>query len=292
MKVRRHTFGRRTGLFGGALVASLALAGSSATGATAAPLYPQCPPVGNNQGCSELIVIPAKGLPTVQVDPAAPPAGYDGSEDTLIGVQNNSGKTVNSLNLASATQSIMGFDQDGLCSPSQWPSAPSTTPPGCPVINDPSGRGFGPTGYEGPNTSFSNISANEQTGTLNFIGGLPTGQTRYFALEEALTAGQLRSSNSGPAPGPVSVGHGHSVSFQLTCVGQQACNGKVNLIVVNKKGKQIGTAKLHILSGETVNVVVKLNKKGKKFLKKHHHLKVNIVAVIGSHHYLLSTVKL
>src|SRR5947209_17592238 len=103
------------GVFSGSLVATLALAGASASGAVAAPLYPQCPPVGNNQGCSELIVVPAKGLPTVLVDPAAPQFGYDGQEDTLIGVQNNSGKTINSLNLASATQAIMGFDQDGLC---------------------------------------------------------------------------------------------------------------------------------------------------------------------------------
>ena len=85
-----------------------------------------------------------------QVDPAAPPNGYDGVEDTLIGVQNNSGRPISSINLASTTASIFGFDQDGICDPSSWPAPTTTnTPPGCPGP-----QGFGPTGYEGPGTSF------------------------------------------------------------------------------------------------------------------------------------------
>jgi hypothetical protein len=61
----------------GALVGTVLLA-VGATAASAAPLFPQCPPVGSNAGCSQLVVINAKGVATVQVDPAAPPNGYDG----------------------------------------------------------------------------------------------------------------------------------------------------------------------------------------------------------------------
>src|SRR5947209_7422283 len=159
---------------GAMLKAALSLAAATtlifAADASAAPLYPQCPPVGNNQGCSQLIVVAADGTVTVQTDPNAPPAGYDGAEDTLIGLQNNSKHAVASINLASPSKSIFGFDGDGLCNPSQWPSAPAVTPPNCPGT-----QGFGATGYEGPNTSFSNISPNELTGTVNFTQPIAPG---------------------------------------------------------------------------------------------------------------------
>jgi hypothetical protein len=60
-------------------------------------------------------------------------------EDTLVGVQNNSAVTVPSPSLNGP--GAIGFDGDGICS-GQFPGTPTDCP-------------FGPTGYEGPNTSFT-----------------------------------------------------------------------------------------------------------------------------------------
>lgn len=287
-------------LLGGSLAGAVALIACSATAASAAPLFPQCPPVGSNAGCSQLVVINAKGVATVQVDPAAPPSGYDGVEDTLIGVQNNSSRSISSINLASTTASIFGFDQDGICDPSSWPSPTTTnTPPGCPGP-----QGFGPTGYEGPGTSFSNISSNQATGTVNFSPALAPGGSAYFGLEEALQPGQLRSSQSGPIAGPITVAN-HIVSFDLTCVGTTDCSGKVKLVIlikgtqilaaparVRKHRVTVGALSISIPSGNTDTLAVHLNKAGKTLLKKHRHgFPVTIHVTIGGTTYTIGHVK-
>ena len=247
------------------------------------------------------MVINSKGVATVQVDPAAPPNGYDGVEDTLIGVQNNSGRPISSINLASTTASIFGFDHDGICDPSSWPAPTTTnTPPGCPGP-----QGFGPTGYEGPGTSFSNISSNDATGTVNFSPSLASGGSAYFGLEEALQAGQLRSSQTGPIAGPVTVAH-HVVSFDMTCVGSADCNGKVSLVILVKGNKilavpaavrkhrvTVGALKISIPSGSTEPLSVHLNKAGKKLLKQHRHgFHVTIKVTVNGTTYTIGSVKL
>lgn len=107
---------------------------------------------------------------------------YDRIEDTLIGVRNDSGGVLNSMTLTS-TQDIFAFDGDG---------AGNYTGP------------YGPTGYEGPNTSFSGINAADTSGTVNFIGGLADGGTAWFSLEEppnAITQGGI-TPGGGVAPVP------------------------------------------------------------------------------------------
>jgi hypothetical protein len=288
---------------GAALLGTLVLMIASASSASAA-LFPQCPPVGLNLGCSQLLVINKDGTATVQVDPAAPASGYDGAEDTLIGVQNNSGRSVSSVNLASTSRTIMAFDRDGICYPASWPQqSVLTTPPGCPGI-----QGFGATGYEGPGNSFSNISSNKLTGTVNFNPAIQAGGKSYFALEEALQSGQLRSSQSGPIPGPIS-NSGRTVKFQLTCVGSATCAGKVRLVIKTKNGQVLGwlsTAKrsqlqiigvisISISSGRTVNLSVSPNKAGKQLLFRLRHrngFTTAIRVVIGGKTYTVGTIKL
>jgi len=293
---------RRLFLLGGSLLGRLVL--MTGAGSASAALFSQCPPVGSNLGCSQLVTINQGGTATVQTDPAAPANGYDGAEDTLIGVQNNSGRSISSVNLASTTRTIFGFDSDGICNPSQWPSPLTrTTPPGCPGI-----QGFGVTGYEGPGTSFSNVSSNDLTGTLNFNPALPSGGSRYFALEEALASGQLRSSQSGPIPGPITHS-GRTVRFALTCVGTSSCVGRVRLVIKTKNGQVLGwlsttkNARLQIIgfirisiaSGHTVNLVVSPSKSGKQLLSRLRHrngFTTAIRVVIGGNLYTVGTVKL
>jgi hypothetical protein len=156
---------------------------STAPKAPAAALFHQCPAVGFDTGCALLIVINPDGSATVKSDPGQ--GAFDGIEDTLIGVQNNSSTTLASLPLI-GTLAPFGFDGDGLCS-----GLPGPTPTGCP---------FGPTGYEGPNTSFSNISPSLNDGTVNFTGGLGSGKSAYFSLEGVVTPGVI---HVGPPPGNI-----------------------------------------------------------------------------------------
>uniref|UniRef100_Q01P83 Peptidase C39-like domain-containing protein n=1 Tax=Solibacter usitatus (strain Ellin6076) TaxID=234267 RepID=Q01P83_SOLUE len=140
-----------------------------------------CPHIGADTSCGILIVITDQGI-SVQQDPTQGP--FDGVEDTLVGVQNNSSKRVMSLPLT-ASQAIFSFDGDGLCAfvTCTWPH---------------------PYSYEGPITNFSSINAAGTSGIVNFVGGLAAGDFTYFSLElsisticQPLTVAPLLKQNSG-----------------------------------------------------------------------------------------------
>lgn len=124
----------------------------------------QCPQIGSSPSCSLLITITPNGSLTFKSDPLVPP--FDGIEDVLVGVFNNSGANVFGVSLIG--NGIFGFDGDG--AGTLFGSA-------------------GATGYEGPNTSFTIIDDN--SGTVNFTAtdakgipiGLPNQQFIWFSLE-------------------------------------------------------------------------------------------------------------
>ncbi len=169
---------------GSAIAAFFAVGVPSASAA----MFPQCPPVGANDGCSILITVDANGQGSVAADPNPPNNGpYDGSDDTLVGLQNNAAGNVTSVNLSSATLPIFGFEADGICDPASWPGGPGNgAAPGCP-----SPAGFGPTGYEGPNNTFDNISADQMSGRVVFTNPVGPGGSAYWALEEQLSAADV-----------------------------------------------------------------------------------------------------
>ena len=264
-----------------------AFAASSASAA----LFPQCPPVCNNQGCSQLIVVNHDGSVVVKVDQSAPQSGYDGVEDTLVGLQNNSSRSVASINLASPSATIFAFDLDGLCSPSNWPSAPAVTPANCPGP-----QGFGPTGYEGPNNTFTNISPNSLTGTVSFTSPIPPGGSTYWGLEEALQSGQLLSGAGGAPITSAPRVSGQSVRFSIICVGQKGCYGSAQLVILeHRKGKAwiagrhrattrqlvVGSVPLSVPAGETSPVKVALNRTGRKLLSGRSSLTVQVRLKLG-----------
>jgi RHS repeat-associated protein len=152
------------------------LASPSATAFPSTP-FTECPPVGADTSCALLIYVTDSGV-TILQDPSQGP--YDGVEDTLIGVLNQSSKDLGHLSLGSNTD-MFGFDGDGICA--------YQIDLGCP---------FGPTGYEGPGVSFTEISADVASGVVNFEPPVPPGGTRYFSLEEPLSASTVVS--GGPSP--------------------------------------------------------------------------------------------
>ena len=150
----------------------------------------QCPAVGADTTCAVVITViqtsntpcPAQGCSSVSFTGQGP---FDQIEDTLVGVVNNGDLNITSLVLKSNLPAFQ-FDHDGICG-----NSPQT---GLPYVPRPAGCPFGPTGYEGPGVSFSNISADWKTGTVNFNPPIAPGKSAYFSLEETLTSATACSS--------------------------------------------------------------------------------------------------
>jgi hypothetical protein len=156
------------------LLVSSALVISNSNPASAAP-FTQCPAIGAAAGCNLLITINPDGSVDTDVDSTQPP--YDNFEDQLVGVQNNFNQIINSISLTGS--GIFGFDGDGL----------ATFPPHV---------SYGPTGYEGPNTSFTITDINH--GIVNFLNGIAPSQSAYFSLEEAAAANQITTTGISTTP--------------------------------------------------------------------------------------------
>ena len=136
--------------------------------------------VQNDTGCNVLITFGANGSITTTFPNAAP--SYDaGGDDNLIGVVNDTGSPISSINLSSAIDDIFGFDGDGICGPSVTGATPGYTFVGggnpCMNIIDTSDGIYG-----GPGVTFS--STDLFSGTVSFAGGIASGGgTAWFSLE-------------------------------------------------------------------------------------------------------------
>jgi|SRR5579862_1787803 len=145
-------------------------------------------PVGSATGCGAVITVTsvdangvANGFTVTNTGNGNP---YDGDEDTLIGVQNNSGATLNSMPLtSSASPGIFQFDLDGPC---QYAAANNSNSGDC--FTPPFPEGYVSSGYEGPNNTFAVTDGNH--GTVNFYTcpdacavGIAAGGSTWFALE-------------------------------------------------------------------------------------------------------------
>ncbi len=163
----------------------------AAAAATPVPPFTQCPPIGADPSCALLVVVTDAGA-TVLGDSARGP--YDGADDTVVGILNNSSRNVGSLPLSSSTASIFGFEGDGICA-SAFPDANGN------AVSPPAGCPFGSTGYEGPNTTFGAISADTMSGTVSFTTPIPPGGSGYFSLEDTLLATDLTPGTPTTTPG-------------------------------------------------------------------------------------------
>lgn len=218
------------------------------TAPTTAKPFNECPNVaGDTAGCGLLIVLNASGTPTITASGQGP---YDGHDDTTVGVLNKSGVAIASMALTS-TLDIFGFDGDGVCSDTtghhadtyalDWSvtdatSADYTNYTGpvaatCTVTAAPDN--YGPTGI-----TFSNLASNNESGTVNFAGGLANGASAFFSLENSLTSAsftipQLTSFTT--TPSSTSIVYGSSVTDTATLTGTSGVpatpSGTVNFYV-------------------------------------------------------------
>ena len=132
----------------------------------------------SNHLCNLIITFNANGSITT-VAPLLATSTYDGSDDALIGLVNNSGVTITGLHLVG--NDIGGFDDDGI-----------DTYYGAPVSGNPDR-----TGYGGPLGYFTHNLGNSLD--INFYGGLATGSSTYFSLEEPASLSLAISSVAEPA---------------------------------------------------------------------------------------------
>jgi hypothetical protein len=217
------------GLVTAGLAANLEVAASAST--TPTPPFKQCPAVGYNTSCSLLIDVETSGTAILD-DPAATESGdptpgtYDGDDDTLIGIINNTSAPITQISLSSSTEDIFGFDGDGICANPN----PTSGLPGLPASDCANVNHVDTTGYGGPDTYFTNISPDFMSGVANFIIPLAPGQSTYFSLEEALqpnnfippTSVATSLSGGGHSGGSITVPQGTAVTDSATLTGTNA----------------------------------------------------------------------
>jgi len=228
---------RVSGLTGVLLALAMIIAAMVSIGAQGADAasFTECPPVVSDTGCQFQITV-TNSATTVASDPTQ--LTYNGTEDALVGIVNDSSSPVTEVTL-SAEDELFGFDGDGMCEPE---SATGPIPTGCKVQEDtahekttnfghqcgyegelhetetlskeieefcafeaPAGEPAGVTfpegveivgyakngdpvtGYEGPRTWFSGITALGATpaarGVVNISPALLPGESTYFSLE-------------------------------------------------------------------------------------------------------------
>jgi hypothetical protein len=192
----------------------------------APPMFTQCTPIDENNGCQFLITVNSS-TETVLTDPNQGP--YEGVDDALIGVQNNSSSPVSELPLSVPNSDLFGFDDDGLCDPGAAPIPSGCVPqPGAPAgtvcqaqtsqgfncafpvpAGEPAGytepgatgSGFSQNGYEGPTSWFSNVSQDTSSGVVHFSPAIPPGGSSYFSLEEPPVGSNIGVGGTAPLPG-------------------------------------------------------------------------------------------
>lgn len=154
----------------GAIAATGAPPSFAATSGIPLPPFHECPTVGGSASCQILLVVNADNTVSVYGDTAV--GTYDGADDTLVGIRNESSSAVHAVTVSGPGSALAGFDGDGLCA--------YVSDARCP---------YGSTGYEGPGVTFVTDPASTDRVEVN-LGqtGLAPQASTYFSLEGALTS--------------------------------------------------------------------------------------------------------
>ncbi|HET9308126.1 MAG TPA: SdrD B-like domain-containing protein [Candidatus Sulfotelmatobacter sp.] len=148
--------------------------GTAGAGRGVSPTYLANQDGRANEGCTILITLNADGS-IVTTFPNPSPSYDNGLDDNLIGVVNNTSKTITALQLTSATVPIFGLEDDGVCGLPGWTFSPLGPNPNCAIATDP--HGYGPAGI---NFTIFNVNS----GIVNFgNGGIAPGGNAFFSLE-------------------------------------------------------------------------------------------------------------
>jgi hypothetical protein len=190
----------------------LAMAGTVVMANASGLGFNACPDVGADLAGCELLIsvtaVNASGVATaffVQTNPTND-GPFDSTEDTLIGIQNDSAAGTPALKsiVLTGTAGLAGFDGDGACAGTGTTNtySPAPTLAECGEVS------FGttdPADYESLDVTFSGYTATGTTIDVSFSGaGLaPVAAaggscgSAWFSLEESLTAGSFGGGTAG-----------------------------------------------------------------------------------------------
>src|SRR6185437_8697668 len=162
--------------FGQTQTCAIITGGDAGQGRGVSPTYLANQDGRANEGCKILITLNADGsIATTFPNPA--PSYDNGLDDNMIGVVNNTSKTITALQLSSTTVPIFGLEDDGVCGLPGWTFSPAGPNPNCAIATDP--HRYGPAGI-----NYTIFNAN--SGIVNFgNGGIPPNGHAFFSLEGA-----------------------------------------------------------------------------------------------------------
>lgn len=163
---------------------------ASASNPLAAP-FTECPAIGAAPSCEILLNVTSSRSISVLGNSSVGP--YDGSDDTLVGIVNNSSSPVQAIVVSGPNSDLAGFDGDGICTYATGGLTGGGFT-GDSYCDAQQLAGTNPEDYEGPDNTFT-LDPNSQTDVeVDFNGkGLAPGQSTYFSLEDALTAAAITS---------------------------------------------------------------------------------------------------
>ncbi len=171
-----------------------------ATAAPTASASSICPNVGSGTGCAYMITINSNGTVSIAAGANTKPidSGFEGQgDDVIVGVLNNSNGIVHSVTLTgTGRDQLFGFDSDEICTYNFTSDAYCATndnggPSYTTLRNGTKEVGAGgknPYDSEGPDNTFSGISASQDIGTVNFTTALTPQGTTYLCLEQPPTS--------------------------------------------------------------------------------------------------------
>jgi lysophospholipase L1-like esterase len=241
--------------------------GATVTPPTPSAPFTECPTIGADTSCGILIWVTDSGT-YVLGDASQGP--YDGSDDTLIGVLNQSSSPVSSIPLTSQGADLFDFDGDGICTFATGGSYATAGFTGDSYCDAEQISGTDPFDYEGPDNTFSNISSDFLSGTVDFTTPVAPGASTYFALEDALSTtppnnvqigglivsfGDSVSAGEGNAapsnPGPT------GLSAKIASSGQNLPAGvyQYEVTAVSPSGETYGSSEISIIPIESVGSI-------------------------------------
>ena len=148
---------------------------SVSTALSAATICPST--INTNSDCGYILTLGPGG--TITGAPVLGANPYDGGDDALVGVINNSLSAFSgSITLTGSGNGggIFAFDNDGICT---YTSTNSVSLSYCASLAP-----GDPRDYQGPLSTFSGINAAGTSGTVRIVG-LAAGATTFFSLEGA-----------------------------------------------------------------------------------------------------------
>ena len=191
----------RRALCAGTAAAAVMLAivpGSANAASAVTPPFKECPAIGAVPSCGILLVVNSDQTITVLGDSSAGP--YDGADDTLVGIVNNSSSPIPAITVSGSGSGLAGFDGDGICTYATGGTTGGSGPgfTGDSYCGAQQLAGADPQDYQGPGNTFTLDPSSQDDVEVDFAGkGLAAGSSTYFSLEGALTAAVVTARKGG-----------------------------------------------------------------------------------------------